>query len=1047
MCGILRKSLLVEIASLLFVALLWSGQTAGAQDHEVAGTVTDQKEGQSLPGVNIVVKGTNIGTSTDAQGTYALRVPSPQDTLVFSFVGYLTIEVPIEGRSTVDVQLATDVSALEELVVVGYGTQEKTNLTGSVDQISGDELEGRVMSSPVQGLQGMIPNLNVSVTNAGGQPGATRGLNVRGTGSINGGSPYVLVDGVPQGLETVNPQDIESISVLKGAAASAIYGSQAPYGVILVTTKKGTSDGMSISYSADIGWNSPTVLPDMANSLEWAQTFNQAFANSGQNAFFSDEQIQRMKDYMADPENTPATIPDPKRPNEWGRYPVANANVDWFDVYYKPQAMNQTHNLSVGGGGEEVTYYLSGGFFDQSGQFRYGDDRFQRYNMTANIQSDITDWMGVDVNTRFTNRNTDMPYTYGQIGSYYHDIARKWPNVPAVDPNGNLMMNGIAFNAKGGRNIDNENQFVGSVAFDIQPLNNWDVNADFSYRLNDNSGTTHKKQVMGYRVDETPYPFAGTSPTSYSQYKNESVYRTTNVYTSYQLNPGNHFVKGMVGFQEEELSYSNLSGSKSELVTDEVPAISTATGEDDVNDGKGHWATQGVFMRLNYNYDEKYLIEFNARYDGSSRFAEGDRWGFYPSVSAGYNIANESFWEGLQDEVNLLKVRASYGSLGNHDVPNYLYISTLGINTNLGWMMGDERPIYVTTPGLTSSNLTWETVSTMGLGLDAEMLERRLSLTFDWFQRSTTDMFGPTESFPGVLGTSAPQSNNADLKTQGFELSVGWSDQVGQVQYHVEAQLADHQTTITRYRNETGYLADYYEGQTLGEIWGYTTEGLYPNDEAAQDDPVDQSFFWSTWEAGDVDYKDLNGDGKIDRGNYTLDDHGDLSVIGNSTPRYSYSFDLGVQWKGIDVSTFWQGVAKRDLWLGGNFFWGISGGQWQSSVFEPHLDYWREDNKDGYYPKPYMTGENNKNHQTQTRYLQNGAYLRLKNLQVGYTLPSKWVERVSVKNLRVYFSGENLLTFSPIMEAFDPEAVGGWWGNGKLYPLSTTLSVGVNVSL
>lgn len=1034
-------------------------EAATLLQEQVSGQVTAAGTGESLPGVNLVVKGTTTGTSTDSEGQYELGVPSLQDTLVFSYIGYVDQEVPINGRTEIDVALQYEIAALDELVVVGYGSQKKINLTGSVTQVSGQELENRVMTSPIEALQGKVAGMNISATDAGGRPGASKSFNIRGRGSLSGQSnAYVLVDGVQQDLDSVNPNDIEEITVLKDAAAAAIYGASAPFGVVLITTKKGSNTGeMEVSYSVNVGFDAPTNVPDKVNSLDWIKKTNDAAANSGFQQQFSDEVIQRVQQYMQDPENTPGTVPATTQPDRWAHFNgpdagfQANGNTDLYKEFLKPWSMNQTHNLSLSGGTNSITYYVSGGMFNDKGQMRHGDDFFNRYNLTANAHVNATDWLDFDVNTRFRNGHSDRPMRYGNGGSWFFDIARRYPTIPVRDPNGHFLSRPINLSANGGRSVNDDNMYLGSIKAILNPLEGWEINTDFSARMNTSEWRGHKKQIVEYFVDgKSSYPVDQTVPTAFETSKSQNVYRTIDLYTSYELGAERHYLKGLVGFQSETSHFSSIWVRKTNLVSDLVPSISTATGDLQADENKHDWATKGFFMRLNYNFDEKYLIELNGRYDGSSRFAEGDRWGFFPSISVGYNIAGEPFWDSLRDKINQLKLRASYGSLGNHDVANYLYLPNMGINTRLAWVMGNERPNYVTPANLISNDLTWETINTLNFGLDMEMLQNRLSFTIDWFQRETVDMFGPAETLPAVLGTSPPQQNNANLQTQGFEVSLGWVDHIGQVQYSVGARLSDHQTTVTKYKNDTGFIHDFYSGQKLGEIWGYTTAGLYQSDEEAQNDPDDQSFIFNRWTAGDVNYKDINGDGVVNNGNQTLENHGDLSIIGNNTPRFQYGFDLGFQWKGIDFSMLLQGVAKRDLWLNGIMFWGFSTGvpSRNGTVLEQQMDYWAEDNKDGYFPKPYMnTSQIVKNRQTQTRYLQNGAYLRLKNVQLGYSLPQSFLSKLNIKNMRVYFTGENLAIFSPIFSSFDPEAIGGIDGEGQIYPLAKTLAIGFNVNI
>jgi TonB-linked SusC/RagA family outer membrane protein len=447
---------------------------------------------------------------------------------------------------------------------------------------------------------------------------------------------------------------------------------------------------------------------------------------------------------------------------------------------------------------------------------------------------------------------------------------------------------------------------------------------------------------------------------------------------------------------------------------------------------------------VNYNYMGKYLIEANIRYDGTSKFPDGKRWGLFPSVSAGWNVARESFFK--VEKINDLKIRASYGSLGNQQVGNYLFFSKVPIYSNLGWILSGDRPYYIGAPGLVSNNLTWETANTLDFGLDLSALKNRLDFSFDWYSRQTLDMIGPANALPSVLGVSVPRTNNADMVTRGFEASIGWKDRASDdFQYTISFNLSDYVSEITRYNNPNKLLSTYYEGMTLGEIWGYETAGIIQTDEQLANIADQKKFINSNpWKKGDIEYKDLNGDKVISPGKSTLDDPGDRKVIGNSTPRYSFGFIFGCNWKGFDFSMFWQGIMKRDIWLGDIPFFGITG-SWTQQVYETTTDYWTPENTDAYFARPYATGEIRKNQQVQTRFLQSAAYTRLKNIQLGYTLPDHILKSLKIQKIRVYLNGENLLTFSPIDENFDPERIGGSWGNGKTYPLFRTLTAGINI--
>lgn len=1032
-----------------FVVLLSKPDYLKPQDITVTGRVTDAATGDPLPGASVVVQGTTFGTITNLDGEYKIEVQDPEDIIVISFIGYMSTRITVGDQRVINVQLNFDLSLLDEVIIVGYGTQTKETLTGSVSQISGERLTNRSTSNLALALQGNLPNVNIGITNLGGEPGATQTINIRGFASITGGSPLIIVDGVEQKLETVNPSDIETISVLKDASATAIYGTRAAFGVINITTKRGqdTEGKISFSVNSNTAWNAPTNLPKYTNSVEWLTAVNQMFRNSGIDELIPSETIERCRQYLEDP-SIPETRPDPSNPNQWSTWYYGNANTDWFKVFFKPWSFNQTHNISMRGGGDFANFFVSGGVFDQGGQYNYGDDRFQRYNFTANVDATITDWFSVKFNNRYTRRNIDKPYYYAWRGDTHHVIARAWPNLPVYAPDGSHLNDWLNVLDTGGRTNVHQNELINSVNAIFEPVNNWRINAELNFRQNFDTRNDHRKTVYAYFIDRTTREIGGTLPNNMAHDFIQDYYNTNNIYSSYDLTIGKHATRFLAGFQNEIYRITSLRGSRDELLLNDLPAINIATGEKYVSDNMAHWSTASFFGRVNYSYDNKYLLEIIGRYNGSSRFPEDNREAFFPAISLGYNISSEEFWSGrLAELVNFFKLRASHGETGNQDVTNYLYLPNMGIHSNLGWIRDGRRPDYITPPGLISPNIGWETVKTTNFGLDAAFFDYGLTLNFDYFRRETLDMFGPVASYPAVLGTSAPRVNNADLETKGFETEILWRNRIGDFGYQIGINFGDNVTTITRYLNDSGTLWDYYEGMKIGDIWGYTTVGIYQTDEEAQAGP-DQTHFFPRWGAGDIQYADLTGDGKVTPGNNTIDDHGDLSIIGNSNPRFNYGINLGFDWRNFDLNILGQGVGKRDVAFnrGANYFWGFTGSQWTTTVFQEHLDYWRSDNPDAYYPKPYGGAENNKNNNIQSGYLQNGSYFRLKNIQIGYTLPQSVSTRLQIDQLRLYFIGENLLTFTNMASMFDPEAIGGIWGPGKIYPLAKTVSVGLNIN-
>jgi TonB-linked SusC/RagA family outer membrane protein len=1013
------------------------------QQFTVTGRVTDGTNGEPLPGVNILVEGTSVGGVTNAEGVFTLNVPSSTSILLFSFVGYTSERIEVANRSKIDVILSPDIQQLQEVVTVGYGVQKKINLSGAVDVVTSRDLDNRPVNNVVQALQGLAPNLNILVGNEGGELGGKMSMNIRGIGSISGsgGNPYILVDGIEQSIYNINPNDVENISVLKDAAASAIYGARAAFGVILVTTKKGKNDGIVVNYSNNYSFASPLHLPKMVNSIKFAEYLNLAAENDGTLPVFQPIIISNMRKYQAG-ELKDWTMPIPWAPNMYLTYAGGWANTDWFKVDYKDWVPKSTHNISLSGGDKRTQFYVSGSTFDQAGLMRFGNDSYVRNNLNAKINTRVFDWLRLNFLSKFNRTILDRP-SYNK-DMYYSNIARRWPTNGLYLPNGALNFEGEQnWLQNGGRYVENTNELTINPGIEIEPVKNWVIYANYRWKMNTSGFTNHEAKVSGTYVDGTTFYLRPNN--SFAIAQGQSLYNSPNVYTTYNKKMGEHEFTILAGVEQEETTYNFFSSKKNDLVSDTKPSLSTGIGKTYNTDSLGHWATRSVFGRLNYSFNEKYLLEISARRDGSSKFDKDYHWGLFPSASIAYIISHEDFWSPVSSYISMMKLRGSYGSLGNQDVLNYLFVERLPISSDpLPYIIGSDRLNFVGMPGLTSPDLTWETINTSNIGIDFGFLKNKLTASFDYFIRNTYDMLGPAESLPALLGTPVPKSNNATLQTKGFEAMVSWKDNLGDFRYDASLMLSDATTKIMEYNNPQNLLsAPYYKGMTLGEIWGYTTVGLFQSDADAQ--AWDQSYICQeVWTAGDVKYADLNHDNKIDVGKNTVDDHGDLSIIGNSIPRYNYSILLNAAWKGIDFSMIWQGVGKRDVWLDSPHFWG-AGWVWSAVAFEEHMDYWTEQNRDAYFAKPRMN-QGYRNKQVQTRFLQNGAYLRLKSLQLGYTIPRFLSEKVFIKNFKIFAVGENLLTHTKLFKAFDPETTGGAYGAGFIYPLQKNFSVGVNIT-
>ncbi len=1034
-----------------------------ADQIKVNGTVTDSL-GNPLVGVTVKVKGESQGVYTDEEGNFTLTV-SEDAILEVSYVGYQPKEVPVNGKTSITIVLGASVSTLNQLVVVGYGKQKKIDLTSAVSTVDMEALQNRPTQNVLQSLQGTVPGLNISQNN--GSLESTPSFDIRGIGTIgnSSSSPLVLIDGMEGDISSINPQDIKSISVLKDASASAIYGSRAAFGVILVTTKSGSKGGIKVNYNNNFRWSKPLIVPQQMDSYTWALYLNAANINSGNSAFFNQDHLDRIKAYQAG-EITDPIIKDPNNADHWADgYGYGNADVDWYKAMYRDYSFSQEHNVSLSGGGEKTTYYVSGNYMGQDGLMRFNQDFRKRYGATVKVNTAISDYVTASYSNRYIHEGYQRPSSL--TDGFYQDLARQgWPTLPLYDPNGYLYSSpspalGMANGGKDNTQTDWDYQ---QLKITINPLEGWNIYAIGNYRSKEVFRHWDAQKLYNHDVNGDPYLYSSSS--NVYEYGYKENYFNTNIYSDYSrdFNDVHHF-KIMAGFQTVYTKYRDVSAQRDGIIVPSISTINTTSGTDpdgnpitpEVSGQYQSWATSGFFGRLNYNYKDKYLFEGSLRYDGSSRFRRDDRWVLSPSFSVGWNIGEEAFWSKLKKSVNKLKIRASYGSLGNQNTNNwYPTYVTMPIGTaNGSWLVNGSKPNTASAPGLISSTLTWESVETVDVGLDFGLLNNRLTGSFDWFTRYTNNMVGPAPELPVILGTAVPQTNNTDLKTYGIEAEISWSDRLSNgLSYDLHFNVSDNQTIVTKYPNPSNLLNTYIQGRKLGEIWGYTTLGIAKT-QAEMDKHLasldgGQSSIGSQWSAGDIMYEDYNGDGKISNGKETADDPGDLHVIGNNTPRYRFGFTANARYKGFDIRIFLQGVMKRDMWQGSPFFWGVTGaGQWWATGFVQHEDYFRDDpddpmgeNVDSYYPRPLFS---DKNEQVQTRYLLNAAYIRLKNLQIGYSLPSSFIHKIGLENLRVYISGENLWTGTQMPKMFDPETVDGGVG-GDVYPLQKVYSCGLSVT-
>jgi TonB-linked SusC/RagA family outer membrane protein len=1014
-----------------------------AGKRQISGTVVDET-GEPVIGANVMEKGTTNGIVTDVDGHFSLSV-SGGAVLQVSYIGYVTQDVPTGNGSSFNIRLVEDTKALDEVVVIGYGTQRKANLTGAVATVNSDVIEDRPITNLGAGLQGAIANLNITSSN--GAPGQGASFNIRGTTNFAGGGPLVLVDGIEMDPNLINPQDVKDVTILKDAASAAIYGARAAFGVILITTKSGfVTQKPIVSFNANYSFNTPTVHPTYMSSLEYAKWMNDANMTTNGVNYFDDLTMQYITAYYNDPANNPDVFHHPSDAANTYRF---SGNTDWYKTLNKSSYPIQQYNTSIQGGSEDVKYFTSAGFFQQDGISKWADEDFKRINVLQNITYKAADWIQVGLRTTLNiiDQNSGGQNKYGDssMGSTIPGDSR--PTMPLYYPNGHFagysgdgyFTNLAAWQSQGGFSKLRKNDIWATGTLKLTPFEGFAINMDYTYNYYIYSFKNFVREYWDYDADGPAVIFPHTSPNSVSHARSESQYDVFNAYAEYEKKfAGKHQLKAMVGFNQEGRTNRGVSLSRANLISNEIPYLALATGERTTNDSEEEWRIRGAFFRLNYIFDDKYLLEINGRYDGSSRFPKKDRFEFFPSISAGWRVSNEHFWNPLRPVINDFKLRGSYGSLGNQTVSGYYpYISSYGTG-QVDYLFGGEKQMAVYSSGLVSDLLTWETVSQYDFGFDISLLDSKLTGTFDYYQRDTKNMLTKSKTLPAVLGTSEPQANAADLRTRGWEASITWANNLSNgLKYTTSFIMSDYQAEITKYDNPTKNISDYYVGQKLGEIWGFVTDGFFKTDEEAAS--WDQSKVVGYKQlAGDIKFADIDGKPGVDYGESTVANPGDRKIIGNNTPRYSFGIRGTGEWHNFDLTFFFQGIMKRDIIAGTAFYLNHYTSQWAVPQ-KMNADYWREDNQDAFFPRARLNGSAvNIN---QTHFLQNASYIRLKQLALGYTIPAKITQKAHISKLRIYFNADNLWEYSSMPKTFDPELA-----VANAYPFIRSYSFGLNLN-
>ena len=1063
-----------------------------AQSNVITGTVVAASDNSPLPGVTVALKGETKGTVTDAVGKFSITAEA-SDVLVFSFIGMETQEVQVGNSSVMNISMNQSLQNLQEVVVVGYGTQKKANLTGAVSTVAPEVLESRPITDVGRGLQGTVPGL--TITTASGQIGQNPRIRLRGmTGTLSnsgGAQPLILVDNVEvASLQMINPEDIETISVLKDAASASIYGARAAWGVILITTKRGKTGAPTVSYSNNFSWSTPTNTPKVASAAEGAEAAFAAYRRRlpSLNVFgvvgmsIDETAIQKMREWDATyggQDLGPEMVLGRDFEIRDGRL-FFYRSWDPRELFMREWTPQQKHDLSVSGGTDKTTYYLGLGYLGQEGVLKANPDVFNRMNVNLSVSTEVNDWLITRGKVLYANSLFTRPFYFSSetYDPWYY--VSRWPAVyPYGTYEGHPFRNSISEVEQAKMNKETEANTRLSLGLTLKPVKGLTIDADYTYdNINQHDHRTggilsaYNFWATGPALKYEPYSSATYNHVQYnSAWSNRN---TGKAFATYNIEAGDHAFKVIAGGDVEKFEYWFQSSQKRNLMDPDIGEISLATGDQFVSGDRHKWTTLGFFGRLNYAYKDKILLEVNGRRDGASRLSPTKKWAFFSSMSAGYVITEEPFMKFADPLLSFLKIRGSWGAIGNQNA-RLEDIYRVMPTSNSNWLIGGVNQPTASTPGAFPYALTWETVSTLDLGLDARFFHDRFGIVFDWYDRTTSDMHSPGVTLPSSFGTGAPKRNYGEMQTRGWELELDYRHSFSNgLNINVTGMLADFQEKVTKYANTTksinydaiGRVTAHYEGKVLGDIWGYETDRFFNEDDFVDDGTGNlvlkdgipsQALFetngWFFYGPGDIKYRDLNGDGVIDYGTRTADDHGDLRVIGNSTPRYQYGLRVGADWKGIDLNFFFQGVGKRDFWANGPVF--IPGYRPGEGWYDYQMDYWTPENRNAYYPRPtdQQQSSNAMNFLPQTKYLLDLSYLRMKNISLGYTLPVKLTTRAGIERVRIYFSGENLFELENIAVPIDPEidyTDAGYNDTntfGRVYPYRRSLSFGLQLNL
>lgn len=1056
------------------------------QKRTVKGIVLD-KLNEAIIGASVVAQNTTVGCITDLDGAFSLEVDKLPVTLQVTYVGYKPAIVKVTDGKNLKIVLDEDSKALDEVVVVGYGVQKKANLSGAVSSVKMDEVLGsRPQPNTAAALQGAVPGL--TITSGSNTPGQTgKSIQIRGSATFSGKndgtsslSPLILIDNVPGDIDALNPEDIESVTVMKDASSAAIYGARAAAGVVLITTKRpNKSEKVTVSYNNNFGFINAINTPKQLGMETFLPIYKETLGNTY--AGGNNQDIDAWLEYLNVYKTNPSGLSD--LGTFYADTGILVANADGKRYYLKEESIydrmletgfSQTHNFTVSGASDRVRFRMSGNRYTEDGPLFDDKDKYVRMTFNGMISADITKWYTQEATVNYSQQKRQ--YLNDESGWLYSTrLLNFLPD--GTDPDGNIIKTPRAIIENSNMRhttIDTPRFFLKSI---IRPLKGLEAVFEYTYQKQATNFTYYSGKWQASDIQEG----VANIPAKEDYYVARYFYDVRNAYNAYATYKytllQDHNFSLMAGYSQEDYDYKYYNTNAEEQALVDIPSMSGAQGKITTSDSYSSFAIRSGFFRFNYDYKGKYLLEVNGRYDGSSKFPTDSRFAFFPSFSVAWNLAEEPFMKSTRKVVDQLKPRFSYGSIGNQASAGYYdYIATMSLNTKATtWLNGNDEG-YVTTigaPGLISSNFTWETITTTNVGFDFSLFNNRLTGLFEWYQRDTKDILSQSVALPGVLGTSAPNQNVGKMRTRGWEVQLAWRGKIGpKVGYNIGFNLWDYQSEITALNfNEDKSLSYLYEGKKIGEIWGYLYDGFYTVDDfedlstwKLKDgvaslqgyDPRPGDYKFKNLRDGDYSESDVNS---INSGKGTLDKPGDQVVIGNSSPRFQYGINLGVNYAGFDLSVMLQGVGKRD-YFGSNqlFYTFMSGDVAFSPLFEGTTDYWTPISTDPTDPNylvaanpnarlPRIWGSTTKavansgsNRRTNDHMLSSSAYMRIKNVTLSYSFPKRWLDKIQVRQLRVFLSAENLATFTSLPSGIDPETL-GW-----TYPLYRTVSFGANIS-